>query len=100
MFLLEPRGQHSLHPVLCRNVWLLTFNQGFEVDMFSNRHMPDSSTWKLQSEHMGVVVHLSLRNQHTVPIEESCKGQSIDVDSFNFLGLVPNKQANTECYVV
>lgn len=41
-------------------LWSLTLNLGLEVDMFSNRHVYDSSTWKLQSEHEGVVVHLGL----------------------------------------
>lgn len=50
----------------------LTLNLGLEVDVFSNRHIYDSSTWKLQSEHEGVVVHLGLWHQHTIVIVESC----------------------------
>lgn len=50
---------------------LLTLNEGFEVDVFSNRHMHHSPMWDLQSEHICVMVHLSLRQQDTIPIVDS-----------------------------
>lgn len=63
------------HHTVAESAGLLTFNKGLEVDMFSNRHMPDSPKWKLQSEYKGVMVYLSLRHQHTIPIVESCKNK-------------------------
>lgn len=53
------------------SAWFLTLNEGFEVDMFSNRHVHDSPMWELQSEDVCVMVHFSLRQQHTVPIINS-----------------------------
>lgn len=40
--------------------WLLTFNDSLEVDMCSNRHVPDGASRKFDPEHQRVVVHFSL----------------------------------------
>lgn len=76
--------------------WLLTLNEGLEVDMFSNRHMPDSPPWELQSEHKGVMVHLSLRHQHTIPKVESCKKCWCRLNIYPFLGFLIRQQISTD----
>ncbi len=84
------------HRTVSVNLNKLTLNECFEVDMFSNRHVPDSPTWKLQSEQMGVVVDLSLRHQHTVPIVESCKKEMIDKEPFHpFIGFPVCKETSS-----
>lgn len=72
--------------------WTLTLNLGLEVDMFSNRHVCNSPTWKLQSEHEGVVVHLGLWHQHTIVIVDSCKKKNVFVFYVSSWG--PEKQVN------
>lgn len=64
--------------------------------MFSNRHVCNSPTWKLQSEHEGVVVHLGLWHQHTIVIVDSCKKKLIHAFFFVFYvsSWGPKKQVN------
>lgn len=70
----------------------LTLNLGLEVDMFSNRHVCNSPTWKLQSEHEGVVVHLGLWHQNTIVIVDRCKKKIVFVFYVSSWG--PEKQVN------
>lgn len=63
-------------------VQLLTLDERFQTDVFPDWHMHDSPSRELQSEQVSVVVHLSLRHQHTIPIEESCKTGNSNVVSY------------------
>lgn len=54
--------------VLQVRAWLLTLNQGLEVDVRSNRHVPDGPGRKLHSEDQRVVVDLSLGHQHAITV--------------------------------
>lgn len=51
--------------------WLLTINDSLEVDMSSNRHMPDGARRKFDPEDQRVVVHFSLGHQHALTVMRS-----------------------------
>lgn len=52
---------------------MLTFNQGLEVDVRSDGHVPDGALRKLHPEDQRVVGHLSLGHQHAITIVRSCE---------------------------